>query len=54
MLVYPPMKTDTRKSISIKLPVEIWQRAKARAATEGIPLWEWIASVLEDALARGK
>ena len=39
--------TDTRKAISIRLPADTWRRAKLAAAAKDMPLWVWIASVIE-------
>ena len=39
--------TDTRKTISIKLPVGTWRKAKVAAASAGVPVWVWIVNAIE-------
>jgi predicted HicB family RNase H-like nuclease len=37
---------------SLRVPDDLWERARARAEDEGIDLSEWVRDAMEDALTR--
>ena len=40
------MNIEIRQAVTIRLPVDVWRRAKAAAGAEGVPVWLWLAKII--------